>query len=58
MLLQDHRRTLYSHIFKNLIGNLSEQTCFKFGIYTPYTLLSELCAFHKDQTSTLDVLVV
>ena len=28
------------------------------GIYTLHTLLNNLCKFHKDQTSSLDVLAV
>ena len=41
-----------------LIINLDQWICFKIGVYTPYTLLSQLGKFHKERTSSLDELAV
>ena len=52
---------MYSHFIEIVIildVNLVEQICFKFGLYTLYTLLSKQYKFHKDQTSSLDMPVV
>ena len=43
-------------VHKILIINLSQWIYIKIGICAPYTLLSQLCEFHKDQISGLDVL--
>ena len=32
---------------------LSQWICFKIGIYIPYTLLNNVCKFHKNRTSGL-----
>ena len=42
----------------NFIWQLIQLFCLTFGICDLYTLLSHLCKFHKDQASSLDVLVV
>ena len=58
-LLQDHRRSLYSHfieIITILDVNLSKWICFKIGMYTVHTPLNNrLCKFHKDWISSLAV---
>ena len=55
---QDHRRALYSYFSKNhkiLIINLGQQIYFKFSMYTPYPLLSQLYKFHIDWISSLGI---
>ena len=57
-LSQDHRRALYGYFFKIhkiLHINLGQQVCFKTSICNPYILLSQLCKFHKDWTSSLAI---
>ena len=62
-LLQDHRRALYSYFFSSkikLVKNvkLYQQIYSKISVYTLYTLISQLCKFHKDQTRSFAVLAV
>ena len=56
ILLQDHRRVLHSNLvtnkkFKDVI--LDQRIGFRIGIYLLYTLLMNVCKFHKNRTSSL-----
>ena len=58
-LPQDHRKVLHNNFFKIIIildANLGEWICFKMGIYILYTLLTNVCEFYKNQTSSLAIL--
>ena len=51
---------LHSNFYKIIIIldiNLSERICFKIGIYILYTLLTNVCKFHKGRTSSLAILI-
>ena len=57
-LPQDHRRVLHSNFFIIIIildVNLGERICFKMGIYILYTLLTNVCEFYKNRTSSLAI---
>ena len=61
IIITDSYKTIEEHYTVNSLKfnhQPNQKICFKFVVYTPYTLLSQLCKFYKNQTSSLDVLVV